>query len=158
MHSRGVQGHTARHLTFLANLPVFCCVLLSLPTTVTPLPDLTRLLSAASFSCFALPLLFDRVLVLAYLPAVLANASRIFFFAFLSLVRRTRFSAGVNSLWTRTSEEDVGAKTSSGANMLAADRPVGSADSRDAAGRFDTVVILAFGCQPHLMSTSHIIE
>lgn len=140
---------TPHHLTFFTNPPVYCCVLLPLPTTVTPLPDLTRLLSAASFCCFAFPL-FDRdVLVLAYRSAVLANASRIFCFAFLSLVRRARFSAGVSSLRARTSVEDVGTKTSSGASVLASDRPEGSADSRDAAGTFDTVVILAFGCQPH---------
>jgi hypothetical protein len=110
---------------------------------VTPFPDLTRLLSAASFSRVALPL-FD--VFLAYLSTVLSSASRILFFVFRSLVRRARFSAGVSSLRARTVEEDVGAKTSSGASVLASDRLDGSADSRDAAGTSDTVVMLAFGC------------
>jgi len=139
------------HFAFFTDFPVFSvlpALPTTVPTTVTPLPDLTRLLSAASFSCLALCLdLADPLgaLVMACLSAALLNMTRILFLTLRSFVCRASFSMRLSSLRAGTSEEDVGARTSSGASMLAIERVEGSADSREAAGRSETVVMVAFG-------------
>ena len=106
---------------------------------MTPLPCLTILLRAASFCR-------DTLVVFAYLPTLLLNASRCRCLAFRSLVRRARFSTGVSSLRARCEEDEV-ANISSGASIVAVDLDVGRADSKVAVATLAIVDIVAFGCR-----------
>ena len=128
-------SHLLVRLPFMSRSPFF-----NLPTTVTPFPLFTTLLSAADFCAFIPPGLF----VFPNLSTLLSSTSLAFFFALFSLFRIARFSFGESSPRARRSVEGR-SYISSGASMLATEMLVGRADSKLVDATFVTDEIVAVG-------------